>query len=53
MIGKQQALLLPPMYKRLTQYFSPGQTAGTYSIKNLIWPPDPLNEGKNDFLLHY
>ncbi len=41
-----------------TQYLSLGQTAGTnmfphlfFSIKNFIWPPDPLNKGKIDFLL--
>ena len=24
-----------------------------FSVKNLIWPPDPLNKGKMDFLLHF
>ena len=24
-----------------------------FSIKNLIWPPDPLNKGKLNFLLHF
>ena len=38
-----------PMYKKPTQYLSPGPIAGTnilphfLSIKNLIWPPDPPN----------
>ena len=49
----------PPMYKRQAdpisfpgpdrryQYVSPS----FFSIKNFIWPPDPLNKGKIDFLL--
>ena len=50
-----------PMYKRQAdpisfpgpdrwyQYASPS----FFSIKNFIWPPDPLNKGKIDLLLHF
>ena len=36
-----------PMPDRRYQYASPS----FFSIKNFIWPPDPLNKGKIDFLL--
>ena len=49
------------MYKRQADPISfPGPNRGYqyaspsfFSIKNLIWPPDPLNKGKMDFFLHF
>ena len=48
-----------PMYKRqVDPIFFPGPdrryqyaSPSFFLIKNLIWPPDPLNKGKIDFLL--
>ena len=52
--------LHPCIKGKPTQYLSPGQTGGTnmlphlfFSIKNLIWPQDPLIERKIDFSLHF
>ena len=64
LIGEKKFKLIeitawPPMYKRQAdpisfprpdrryQHVSPS----FFSIKNFIWPPDPLNKGKIDFLL--
>ena len=47
-----------PMYKKQADpIFFPGSTnilpRVFFSIKSLIWPLDPLNKGKIDFLLHF
>ena len=51
------APLQPPMYKKqVDRIFFPACTnilPRVFSIKNLIWPPDPLNKGKLNFLLHF
>ena len=45
-----------PMYKKQADaIFFPAGTnilSCVFSIKNLIWPQDPRNKGKIDFLLH-
>ena len=40
-----------PMYKRQVGRIS--FPTCFFSIKNLIWPPDPLNNGKIDFFIAF
>ena len=47
MYKRQADLISFPMPDRRYQYAS----LSFFSIKNFIWPPDPLNKGKIDFLL--